>query len=331
MPDLQDNMLAILCDLGLHSEESLAHRLKVSRGDIVEQCRELESLGLSLRVVTGGYRLPDNIELLSKDVIRQYLEGEADARLISCDLQIFKTIDSTNRYAREEAGRTDLAGSVILSESQSAGRGRLGKVWESPFAANIYMSVVWNFGVRAKALQGLSLAVGVAVRRSLVDLGIAGIQLKWPNDIYCDGKKLGGILLEMIGDPAGECTVIIGLGLNVSMPASAAQEIDQPWTDLHAVAPSAVSRNFLVASLIKSLFKVLGDFPEKGFVAYRDEWQSADLLKGAQGTVSNSGGSISGTILGVDSAGALRMQLVSGEEQRFIGGELSLRGASYDS
>ena len=327
MPELQDKMLAILGDSRFYSDESLAQRLGVSLKEIATQYQRLESLGLSLEFEKGrGYRLPGNVELLSTEIIRHHLESADDPRVSLCDLQIFRTIDSTNRYAREQAGGADLTGSVILSESQSAGRGRLGKVWESPFAANIYMSVIWRFETGAKALQGLSLAVGVAVRRSLVDLGVVGIQLKWPNDIYCDGKKLGGILLEMIGDPSGECTVIIGLGLNVSMPHIAAQEINQPWTDLQTVAPFAVSRNVLVASLIKSLFKVLGDFPECGFAGYRDEWQSADLLKGSQGTVSNPSGSISGTILGVDSVGALRMQLASGEEQRFIGGELSLRG-----
>ena len=318
-------MLAILGDSMIHSGESLAQRLDVSLGQIAEQCQRLEYLGLSLKTEKGlGYRLPSNVELLSEENIQHHLEDAEDPRLNLCHLQIFRTIDSTNRYAREQAGKADLTGSVILSESQSAGRGRLGKAWESPFAANIYMSVIWSFATGAAALQGLSLAIGVAVRRSLVDLGVAGVQLKWPNDIYCDGKKLGGILLEIIGDPRGECTVIIGLGLNVSMPVIAAQQIDQPWTDLQTVAPSAVSRNFLVASLIKSLFKVLCDFPECGFAGYRDEWQSADLLKGSQGTVSHPSGS--GTVLGVDSVGALRLQLASGEEQRFIGGELSLRG-----
>ena len=327
MPELQDKMLAILGDSMIHSGESLAQRLDVSLGQIAEQCQRLEYLGLSLKTEKGlGYRLPSNVELLSEENIQHHLEDAEDPRLNLCHLQIFRTIDSTNRYAREQAGKADLTGSVILSESQSAGRGRLGKAWESPFAANIYMSVIWSFATGAAALQGLSLAIGVAVRRSLLDLGVAGVQLKWPNDIYCDGKKLGGILLEIIGDPRGECTVIIGLGLNVSMPVIAAQQIDQPWTDLQTVAPSAVSRNFLVASLIKSLFKVLCDFPECGFAGYRDEWQSADLLKGSQGTVSHPSGSISGTVLGVDSVGALRLQLASGEEQRFIGGELSLRG-----
>ena len=245
---------------------------------------------------------------------------------VACDLKILRTIDSTNRYAREHFAKSELSGVVILSESQTAGRGRLGKVWASPFAANIYMSIIWRFDRGAEALQGLSLAVGVGVRRSLTRLGVSGIQLKWPNDVYCEGKKLGGILLEVVGDPKGQCTVIIGVGINVAMPMAAAEEIDQPWTDLISAGATKLSRNLIVANLIASIFEVLNDFPALGFAAYREEWESSDLYQGSQGTVSNPAGSVSGTILGVDGSGALRMRLVSGEEQRFIGGELSLRG-----
>ena len=136
------------------------------------------------------------------------------------DLEIFKSIDSTNKYAREKAEQAPASGSVVLAEQQSAGRGRRGKTWVSPFAANIYLSIVWDFEQGAQALEGLSLAVGVAVKRALNAQGVNGVQLKWPNDIYVEGQKLGGILLEMIGDPAGQCSVIVGVGINVAMPES---------------------------------------------------------------------------------------------------------------
>jgi len=327
MPDLQDEMLTLLGDHRIHTDESLAEKLNVTRSLVVDQREILLAAGLHFDFQDDqSYRLPAHIELLSKDSIHDYLLLSEHTTTAPSDLIIFKTIDSTNRYARDHAASIDLAGSVILAERQTAGRGRLGKVWESPFAANIYMSIVWRFDRGADLLQGLSLAIGVAVRRSLVHHGVPAIQLKWPNDIYCYGKKLGGILLEVVGDPNSSCTVIIGVGLNVAMPITAGRNIDQPWTDLQSVGPSPLSRNLIVASLISSIFKVLHDFPALGFAAYRDEWQRSDLLQGLQGTVSNPAGSISGTILGVDNSGALRMQLVTGEEQRFIGGELSLRG-----
>ncbi len=195
----------------------------------------------------------------------------------------------------------------------------------SPLASNIYMSVVWDFSGAGDTLKGLSLAIGVAVRRALLKLGVADIKLKWPNDIFVNGKKLGGILLEMIGDPSAECSVIVGIGINVLMPDSSAEAIDQDWTDLQKASSVTISRNELVACLITETFEVLGNFQRTGFSVYRAEWQAADLLKNQSGTISKDRESVSGIVLGVDNSGSLRMRLSDGEEQRFIGGELSLR------
>ena len=323
MSDLQSKILKILQNGGFHSGESLGRQLNVSRTAIWKQLRALEALGLEIESVKGvGYRLPDSFELLSKATILNHIaESHGD---LPCELEIFQSIDSTNRYARERAEAEAISGAVVLAENQTAGRGRLGKTWVSPFAANLYMSIVWNFDQGAESLQGLSLAVGVGVRRTLVELGLQDVQLKWPNDIYIGGKKLGGILLEMIGDPNGRCTVIIGIGLNVAMPSLAAQEIDQAWTDLQAQSPSPISRNTLTAKLVVTLFLLLKDFQRVGFKAYRDEWEEADFLKNLPGTVRTVKEGISGVVLGVDDSGALRLALPDGEVKRFIGGELSL-------
>ena len=323
MSDLQSKILKILQNGGFHSGESLGRQLNVSRTAIWKQLRALEALGLEIESVKGvGYRLPDSFELLSKATILNHIaESHGD---LPCELEIFQSIDSTNRYARERAEAEAISGAVVLAENQTAGRGRLGKTWVSPFAANLYMSIVWNFDQGAESLQGLSLAVGVGVRRTLVELGLQDVQLKWPNDIYIGGKKLGGILLEMIEDPNGRCTVIIGIGLNVAMPSLAAQEIDQAWTDLQAQSPSPISRNTLTAKLVVTLFLLLKDFQRVGFKAYRDEWEEADFLKNLPGTVRTVKEGISGVVLGVDDSGALRLALPDGEVQRFIGGELSL-------
>jgi BirA family biotin operon repressor/biotin-[acetyl-CoA-carboxylase] ligase len=210
------------------------------------------------------------------------------------------------------------------------GRGRRGKNWVSPFAANLYLSMVWDFDQGASALQGLSLAIGVAVSRALKQLKVEGVQLKWPNDIYINNKKLGGILLEMVGDPAGQCTVIIGIGINHCMPEQSGQEIDQEWTDLSSVSPQPVSRNSLAALIVNHCFDVLDDYQQKGFASYQDEWQAIDAFKETQAVVSTVSQSTTGTPVGVDEFGALKMKLASGEIKTFIGGELSLRALSAD-
>jgi BirA family biotin operon repressor/biotin-[acetyl-CoA-carboxylase] ligase len=185
--------------------------------------------------------------------------------------------------------------------------------------------MVWDFDQGASALQGLSLAIGVAVSRALSQLKVEGVQLKWPNDIYINHKKLGGILLEMVGDPAGQCTVIIGIGINHCMPEQSAEDIDQAWTDLNTVSKQAISRNNLAALIISHCFDVLSDYQQTGFACYQQEWQAIDAFKGTKAVVSTANQSTVGTPVGVDEVGALKMQLANGEVKHFIGGELSLR------
>jgi BirA family biotin operon repressor/biotin-[acetyl-CoA-carboxylase] ligase len=333
MSDTQDKILNILKDGQFHSGESLGEALGCSRTAVWKQLQKLENLGLSIESVKGtGYRVTGGFELLESELIVAQLRGVASTQLSS--LEIFKTIDSTNKYAREKAELGPSSGTVILAEQQTAGRGRRGKTWVSPFAANIYLSVVWDFEQGAQALEGLSLAVGVAVKRALIAHGVEDVQLKWPNDIYISGKKLGGILLEMIGDPAGQCSVIIGVGINVAMPMDQAADIDQEWTDVRTAIrdqqrdtkeTTQQSKNHLTSALISEIITLLSDFQAQGFSTYRDEWQAADAFYGQPATISTPVQSITGIVRGVEPNGALRLELDDGKIETFIGGELCLR------
>ena len=172
----------------------------------------------------------------------------------------------------------------------------------------------------------------MAVKRALNAQGVNGVQLKWPNDIYVEGQKLGGILLEMIGDPAGQCSVIVGVGINVAMPETQGSDIDQEWTDIRSQLQKypdgenqRPSRNKLAASLISEIVMLLRDFQAQGFSMYRDEWQAADAFFGQEAVISTPKQSITGIVKGVDQNGALRLQRENGKIETFIGGELSLR------
>ncbi|MDA9095279.1 bifunctional biotin--[acetyl-CoA-carboxylase] ligase/biotin operon repressor BirA [Porticoccaceae bacterium] len=324
MSDSQDKILNAIKDGKFHSGESLGELLGVSRTAVWKQLQKLEEIGLQVESVKGtGYRVVNGIDLLVKDDITAHLRDRSRSEPRS--IELFQSLDSTNKYLREQAEKSDCSGSVVLAERQTSGRGRRGKTWVSPFAANIYMSILWDFDQGAQALEGLSLAVGVAVRRALIEVGLEDVRLKWPNDIYIGNKKLGGILLEMIGDPVGHCSVVIGVGINVSMPASMAVNIDQPWTDCCSESDAPIARSRLAALLIDNIFDILNDFESLGFAGYRDEWQEADAFKGLQGTISTPRDSVSGTVVGVDNSGAVQLKLMSGEVKSFIGGELSLR------
>ena len=322
--DSQDKILNALKDGKFHSGESLGELLGVSRTAVWKQLQKLEEIGLQVESVKGtGYRVANGIDLLVKDDITAHLRESN--RNEPRSIELFQSLDSTNKYLQEQAEKSGCSGSVVLAERQTSGRGRRGKTWVSPFAANIYMSILWDFEQGAQALEGLSLAVGVAVRRALIEVGLEDVRLKWPNDIYIGNKKLGGILLEMIGDPAGHCSVVIGVGINVSMPASMAVNIDQPWTDCCSESDAPIARSRLAALLIDNIFDILNDFESLGFAGYRDEWQEADAFKGLQGTISTPRDSVSGTVIGVDNSGAVQLKLISGAVKSFIGGELSLR------
>ena len=322
--DSQDKILNALKDGKFHSGESLGELLGVSRTAVWKQLQKLEEIGLQVESVKGtGYRVVNGIDLLVKGDIVAHLRDRN--RNEPRSIELFQSLDSTNKYLQEQAEKSGCSGSVVLAERQTSGRGRRGKTWVSPFAANIYMSILWDFEQGAQALEGLSLAVGVAVRRALIEVGLEDVRLKWPNDIYIGNKKLGGILLEMIGDPAGHCSVVIGVGINVSMPASIAVNIDQPWTDCCSESDAPIARSRLAALLIDNIFDILNDFESLGFAGYRDEWQEADAFKGLQGTISTPRDSVSGTVIGVDNSGAVQLKLMSGEVKSFIGGELSLR------
>ena len=325
MSDTQSKILDILKDGEFHSGETLGEKVGCSRTAVWKHLQTLEAMGLLIETTKGtGYRIVGGVDLLDGQAITGALAVAAKPHL--SNINIFQTIDSTNTYARELAEKNSVSGLVILAEQQTGGRGRRGKSWVSPFAANIYLSIVWDFEQGAEALEGLSLAVGVAVRRALIAHGVQGVKLKWPNDIYVEQKKLGGILLEMIGDPAGHCSVVIGVGLNVSMPVSQASAIDQDWTDVATELQDKLpARNKLAAELISEILPLLGTFQEQGFAAYRDEWQAADAFYGQPAVISTPKQSTAGIVKGVGINGALRLELDSGNIESFIGGELSLR------
>ncbi len=265
---------------------------------------------------------PLESDLLDTQSIVEFLSASTRQQLH--DIHYFNVIDSTNVAAMQGIHQGRRHGHVYLAEQQTAGRGRRGREWISPFASNIYMSMVWQFNGRSD-ISALSLAVGVAVCRALQCLGITGVGLKWPNDILANGKKLGGVLLEMQGDPSHECHVVIGIGLNVLMADNHAALITQPWVDLTSLCDGArPSRNQLVAALLDALVTVLGEYKQGGFAVLKNAWLALDVYAGEEVMVQLGDDYIFGTASGVDDNGALRLHTSMGM-QVFHGGEVSLR------
>lgn len=260
------------------------------------------------------------VELLEEQKILNGLPGAARDQLHS--LSVLREVDSTNRYLLEVEGVGDAGVHACVAEAQTAGRGRRGRAWVSPFRANLYLSVLRTFFNGPESLQGLGLAVGVAVARAMQSLDVPGIALKWPNDIQLGGKKLGGILLEMSGTRAGSCRVVAGIGVNIEMPRDAGADIHQPWTDLasHGVHPD---RNRLASRVLAEVIVAEEQFAAAGFESFRRDWELLDAIRDREVELRDSTIRC-GTARGVDAGGALLLD-VDGRRERIVSGDVSLR------
>ena len=324
----QKNILSLLADGEFHSGTELAEVLGVSRSAICKHLKVLPELGLQHSAVSGkGYRLDRPLELLAHTEIKAIL-SEQNKVLISA-LEIHDTIHSTNSYLVERSQNSAPSGLVCFAEHQTAGKGRRGRQWVSPYGSNIYLSILWRFqqgGIAGTA--GLSLAIGVAVIRALKEHDIHDVGLKWPNDIYSQGKKLGGILIEVSGEADGPCAAVIGLGLNLFLPESQGQSITQAWTDLARIlGVNPVIRNKLAGSVLNHLLSITNEFETAGIKAYLDEWRSYDCLKGQQATLFIGQQQIEGVVGGVDDNGLLLIKRPDGVIQAFASGEVSFNAS----
>jgi BirA family biotin operon repressor/biotin-[acetyl-CoA-carboxylase] ligase len=210
----------------------------------------------------------------------------------------------------------------VTAECQTAGRGRRGRAWVSPYAENLYFSLALRIDGGMRQLEGLSLVVGLAVMRALHDFGVPEAGLKWPNDILVGQKKLAGILLELVGDPADVCHVVLGIGINVNMQA--APEVDQQWTSVQLETGQSQDRCRLAGVLAAHLYAYLERHRAEGFATLRTEWESHHLWQGRPVSLIAGVNHIDGVVLGIDQQGALRLQ-VGAQEKSYSGGELSLR------
>jgi BirA family biotin operon repressor/biotin-[acetyl-CoA-carboxylase] ligase len=219
-------------------------------------------------------------------------------------LNIEASLDSTNS-ALQRLPLAQQHAAAILAEFQSAGRGRRGRQWHSPHGRNLYLSLGWKFEKPLAELGCLPLVLALSAAQALVRAGLKGHRVKWPNDLLLDGRKLCGCLVEVKGDAKGPCHAVLGVGINVFMPESeAANEIDQPWTDLQSQLP-ACSRNNLATLLLEELIKQLLLFAEQGFTPFRDRWAQMDGLNGRLVNVHAGNSSLQGTARGIDNQGAL--------------------------
>lgn len=317
-------ILKLLADGAFHSGTDLGKKLGVTRAAVCKNIRNLTQAGLDVHRVTGrGYKLESPLVLLDRHRILKQLGAAAPE--MRDRLHVLDEVDSTNHaLSGYLAAAKSADGLVCLAETQLSGRGRRGRSWVATPYRNLMLSMAWRFPGGPAMVSGLSLAAGVAVRQAIADYGVAGVGLKWPNDVLWEGRKLAGLLVDVHGEAAGPTLAILGVGINGSISREDAERIDQPWVDMQTISGAATDRNRLAALTIAHLLRMFRLFADKGFAPFRDAWQSQHLYHGRRVRLLQGERETSGTVEGIDDNGGLIVRHAKGR-QVFHSGEISLR------
>ncbi|MBY8203768.1 bifunctional biotin--[acetyl-CoA-carboxylase] ligase/biotin operon repressor BirA [Vibrio fluvialis] len=308
-------LLKTLSDGAFHSGESLGAQLGMTRAAISKHIQGIQEWGVDVFRVQGkGYQLAQPLHMLDEAFIQAQVNNPVELHPI---------IGSTNQYLLDNVD-TLTSGTVCLAEYQANGRGRRGRHWVSPFGANLYFSMYWRLDAGIAAAMGLSLVVGVAIVEALEKMGLEGVKLKWPNDLYYQDRKLAGILVELSGQAGAAAHLVIGMGMNLIMQ-DRESNIDQPWASLsQVIGQDRVDRNQLAVAFIQALDQALRDYELHGMQDFVERWNRLDNFIGRKVRLIMGANEITGIERGIDAHGGVLLEMEDGIKS-FIGGEISLR------
>ncbi|WP_372016259.1 bifunctional biotin--[acetyl-CoA-carboxylase] ligase/biotin operon repressor BirA [Pseudoxanthomonas sp. 10H] len=321
---MDDRELLLRLGAGGISGDALARDAGVTRAAVWKRIQALRGAGMEIEARPGrGYALARPADLLDAAALRAGLPPAVAAGIGT--LEVAWSLDSTNSELLRRPATTATA--VLLAERQTAGRGRLGRSWNSPLGAQVCLSVRRGFEGGLARLGGLSLVAGVAVAEALHGLGYHDVGLKWPNDLVAGDRKLAGLLVEGGGEHAGPVQAVVGVGINVRLPQAATRAIDQPWTDLAQLGSTATpSRNVVAAAVLAALLPALDAFDVEGLAPFLPRYAALDALAGRAVRVSAGREPVTGQAMGLAADGGLRVRTGdAGTERVFHAGEVSVR------
>ncbi|MGE6570762.1 bifunctional biotin--[acetyl-CoA-carboxylase] ligase/biotin operon repressor BirA [Shewanella vesiculosa] len=299
------------------SGEVIAQSLSLTRAAINQHIDALKDYGIEIYSVKGrGYKLATPMSLVNESILVNNVDGRCF---------YFDETTSTNAFLLAHTSELK-SGDICIAEYQSAGRGRRGRKWLSPYGHHIYASMFWRLHSDISKASGLSLVVGCSIVKALSAFGVEGLGLKWPNDIYLEHKKLAGILVEIAHSSAQQTELVIGFGINMSMSAEQGGLIDQPWSDLSSLM-NMPDKTELLIQLHKTLKTDLQLFEQKGLGAFLDRWNKYDLFANRNVSLIMAPNCVNGICRGIDDQGALLLETDQGIK-RYLGGEISLRAAT---
>jgi BirA family biotin operon repressor/biotin-[acetyl-CoA-carboxylase] ligase len=303
------------------SGEELARRLGCSRAAVWKHVAALRRAGYRIEPSHArGYTLVASPDRLGPSELLPRLTGRWREIVWRAEL------DSTQRLARERARAGAPEGTVVIAETQTAGRGRLGRSWHSPPGTNLYCTVVVRPPRPPAVVPQLGLVAGVAVADAVRDTIDRAPAIKWPNDVLVDGRKVAGILTELEGEAERVTFVLIGIGVNVNLEAGAfPAELAGTATSLRAASGAMVDRAAFAARLLGALEARYGQFLAGGFAAIRPALEAPAFLTRRDVRVSGPDAAVGGRVSGVDDDGALLLVTDGGAPTRVLAGEVTLR------
>lgn len=317
-------LLTILSDGHFHSGQSIAGCLGVSRTAVWKLIQKLQAWQLEVFSISGkGYQIPGGLELINADSLKLLMQQRES---LFQEINVLTSTDSTSDQVARHWKKHPGVACVFIAEHQTAGRGRKGRPWISPLGANLYFSIGVELPLGLSALGGLSLAIGISLVNALNSVSNQPIKIKWPNDLLVEGKKLAGILIEASGDSNDSSFLNIGVGINWNMQQQQGEPIDQSWVNLKPLISSTLSRNDILLLLLSHIEDALKDYRAQGFSAFEKLWPEVSYFYEQPVTISFNEqlDGISGTEVGVESTGALKLR-VGNNIKVFHSGEVSLR------
>lgn len=309
------------------SGQEISNRLQISRAAVWKQVEQLRELGFKIEARRAqGYHLLDSPDLLlPSDILT-----ELDTRLVGRVVRSEKKLPSTNLFAQQLAVEGADEGLVVLAESQSAGRGRMGRHWESPAGVNLYCSILLKPHIPPREAAQLTFLSAVATAEALKDVCGLDARVKWPNDILVGGRKIAGLLNELSAETEQIHALVLGVGLNVNMLADQfPPELRYPATSVRIETGKLQPRLPLLRSLLQRIDNLYTEFLSAGFVPLRKRWEKLFDLLDRQVEVDLGPRVISGVVGGLEPDGALRLFLPDGRVERILAGDVRPIGSEH--
>ncbi len=305
------------------SGEALSENLNVSRTTVWKQIRHLLDEGYAIESAPKkGYRMTGAPDLLSPDEVQPELATEVLGRQ---DYFYFREIDSTNNYARNAAQQGAPEGTVVVAETQTAGRGRRGRTWFSPVAQGIYMSIILRPVMPLPQLSRIPLMAAVALAETLRAMPSLDARIKWPNDILIHNRKIAGILSEAVADMDGIDYVVVGFGLNINNDLSEFPlDLRMPATSVQAEQNQPLSRVRLMQSLLYNLELRYKQLLAGDFHLILNKARALSMVIGQDVRLETSEGSVIGRAIDLNQDGYLVVTGPDGSIQTVMSGEIEV-------